>query len=795
MNILRKISFALTEAIFTVIPSVYDIFERIGSHEFFTSETIQYISNNIYILVSVCMLFAFGIKLINTIVNPDLVDDKKKGTGKTFINGIIAVVLISTIPFIFQLLYKTQNKVIEDKLIQQIVFGTDGDYKPGDLLAGYAFGAFCYPSEEVSNKNISSSGKNYYNKVVKGEINYIHQVGDAINDEINGEYELHYHIILSPLSGGYLLYQLILMCIDVAFRSVKLGLLQLMAPLVICAFIFSGTELLSRWVKEVISTYILLFAKVAAITFMVYAMSLLPDLFERMSLIDDSRDTWAAKGFIRVAFIIGLLQLVNKLPEIINSIFGTKLDTKDSGISGRLAAMAGVGGVASKAWDTFKRHPLQTAAKPAGVVLGVGGNIANRMGTTAANLRQKAIKNGFGKGSGVKGGLVQTGAIVGGLIAGAASGVGSSIGAGRRGWNNGIAAAGREAAYYRDTHQPGSNVWQRTVAGAARTLGFRTPYERQSRNDDMIQFGTDNQQYQKYNGLTVDQLKNIQSQNQDVVNVRNTIKDAATHAVEDQYSNVSLTGGGAADERMMSLVDKRADLEKELTAAQASGNAKKVTELGAQINDLTGRINAYTTLNDFAKGEEFSHFSLTQQLKDYSNANLQQRQATYDAKGKVLVPGETDEEYADRVAEHGRRVSAISHALNIVHDDMRDGIIDISAMKANTKDEKEERDNAYKAFNVSGRDQSIMNTNMVTAHNMHRTLNDGTDFSTFDEFNSFYGKSQGEFNDASSALTAHQQSIYNRQNTTRSRARQASQASVDARRNRGGGGNSGGGNH
>ena len=732
MGILRKISFALTEAIFTVIPSVYDIFERIGSHEFFTSETIQYISNNIYILVSVCMLFAFGIKLINTIVNPDLVDDKKKGTGKTFINGIIAVVLISTIPFIFNMLYETQNKVIEDKLIQKIVFGTDGDYEPGKLLAGYAFGAFCYPNEEVSNQNLASSGKNYYNKVIKGEIQYISRVGDAINDEIDGEYELNYHIILSPLSGGYLLYQLILMCIDVAFRSVKLGILQLMAPLVICAFIFSGTELLGKWVKEVISTYILLFAKVAAITFMVYALSLLPDLFDRMKLLDDTRDTWAAKGFIRVAFIIALLQLVNKLPEIINSIFGTKLDTKDGGISGRLAAMAGVGGVASKAWDTFRRHPLQTAAKPAGVALGVGGNIANRMGTTAANLRQAAEGRGWG-------GVRQGAAILGGLVAGAATGLGTSIGAGRRGWNNGLAAAGREAALYRDTHQPGSNMWQRTVAGAARTLGFRTPYERASRNDEMVEYTDRDGNTQT---MTVEQLNNLRSQHEGLVQRRSSMRDAIVDAIKADDSQIILT--------------------------TQSGQRGTYSQLREALESFKASA---------PKRSEFQ----TQQA--YENARRAYEQ-----------------EVIDRDAE-------LTRLRNNTRDAIMDYALDDNNIDADTGEINWRRLDGYTGANgtlvqgnVNGKNQGIISTNRRSLVDSIPDEDRGeqgelpfNNNATLDTYNRGH---QDAMNDIDVTLQSHQQAIHNRHNSTHERAQQASQASVDARRNRGGGGgNSGGGNH
>ena len=59
MNLVRSISFAISEVLYPLIPKLYDIFILIGSNRFFSEEAILKISNNIYILVSVIILFAF----------------------------------------------------------------------------------------------------------------------------------------------------------------------------------------------------------------------------------------------------------------------------------------------------------------------------------------------------------------------------------------------------------------------------------------------------------------------------------------------------------------------------------------------------------------------------------------------------------------------------------------------------------------------------------------------------------------------------------------------------------------
>ena len=376
MRILRSISFSLTIVLYTLIPKLYAIFEILATNKFFTEKNIANISNNIYILVSVIMLFAFGIKLISTIVNPDLVEDKKKGTGKTFVNAIIAVVLITLIPFGFTKLYEAQGSLLESHFVEKVVFGMDpeGGNEPGQVLAGYTFSAFCHPaSDKVVSTEMASSGENHYNNAITKDINEIEYLDGIINNKIGDEWEMEYNIILSPLAGGYVVYELILMCIDIAFRSIKLGLLQLIAPLVICAFIFSGQDLLVRWIKEVVSTFVLVFIKIAALTFMIYGLSLLPNFLTQ----DDVKDKYGliggsnlAQGFIRVVILIALLQLVKKLPDIINKIFGTDIKMS-GGIGDRLGEMAGIGNLAKGAWDKLKTTTGRIAGK-AGKIAGAG---------------------------------------------------------------------------------------------------------------------------------------------------------------------------------------------------------------------------------------------------------------------------------------------------------------------------------------------------------------------------------------------------------------------------------------
>lgn len=387
-NIFRSLSFNITQAVYTIIPALYGVFMDLASNRYFSEKSIKELSTNIYTVISVCMLFALGIKLLSAIVNPDLLDDKKKGAKKVFINCALSVFLIILIPIGFDKLYELQDDVVKNQLVEKLVLGMDTSQqsKPGQILAAYAFSSFCHPKDTVSSSKLSSSGGDWYNKALQEDINYIDKLDDVIVSKTNGEYDLEYNTLISPIVGVVLDYQLILLCMDTALRTIKLGLLELIAPIVLCGFIFAGSDLLQRWFKEVISTFTLLFIKIGTVSFLVFGLSLLPDFLNNFS----DKSTFY-KGFLRVFMLIGLLQVIHILPDLIKKIFNVDVKLR-GGIRGRLGEMAGVGQLAQKAWDKVKTAGLKVGAAAGIVASGLTGLTA----ATGLGVAAYQWKKGFG---------------------------------------------------------------------------------------------------------------------------------------------------------------------------------------------------------------------------------------------------------------------------------------------------------------------------------------------------------------------------------------------------------------
>lgn len=540
MGILRTLSYAISSALYSLIPGLYDIFYRLASAKFFKRSEIMDLSGNIYVVVSACMLFALGIRLLGAIVNPDSFNDNKKGAKRTFINCLIGVVLIAVVPFAFRAAYVAQNTLLQDNLISQLILGVeiDDNDSVGEILAKQSFGIFCYPNEGRVSTDTNSDWD-----ILLDDFNSqnLSNFGDHIRDENDDWWEIEYHVILSPLFGGYMVYQMILLCLDIATRTIRLILLEIMAPLVICGFIFSGTELLQRWFKDVLSTYIIVFTKVVGIVFTIFGISKIfsviqtDETFDGIGLI--------GQGFAKAAIVIALLTIVKQLPTIINTIFGTNIKEQD-GIRGRLGNMAGIGGIAQQAWDNFRHHPIQSTRRVISApVSAVGGAVANNV----AAIRR--ANSEFMRGHVFRG----VGAILGGM---AGSG-GAAARAGRTGWQNGnLQGIGQAGTRYEQTHPEGSTLVGRTADRVTSFLGVGTRIDRQAESDTVINMDSgdyrDNVSFQNARrrlglndrgSISVDEVTQMNKGFTEAQERYNAIAKASNDIVERTDSNIVMDSG------------------------------------------------------------------------------------------------------------------------------------------------------------------------------------------------------------------------------------------------------------
>lgn len=402
-GLLRKLLAYICKPIYKFIPNVYSIFYNIANTRLFQEgdTTVQQLSANIYVLVSVVMLFAFSVTILSAIVNPDLLSDKKKGVAAIFKRSIIGLVLIVVIPFAFDEMYKIQENVMDNNLIEKIIVGSDFKCREGEegecekggnggqVIAGNLISSVLYPiDDEVE---ISEDLNESYSDMVRKDIKNIGIIAKNINITTDGDtknwgkfdddnYAFQFDGLIAIVAGIATCYILLLYAIDMAVRVFKLTFLELTAPISIVAYMASGEKVLNSWGKEVMKTFLDVFVRIAAMAIYLFFIS---SLASYLNTIDKGDHDWSFT--LKALLIVGMLMFVKQLPDYVNKVFGTDIKLQ-GGIGGRLGQMAVVGKQAQDAWgkvkNVAKATPLIAGSAAVGAATGLTSRIGNAIGQT-----------------------------------------------------------------------------------------------------------------------------------------------------------------------------------------------------------------------------------------------------------------------------------------------------------------------------------------------------------------------------------------------------------------------------
>lgn len=420
-SVLRGIAIVLCNWIYGLIPNLFSIFYYLADSRFINSEIIKTFSTNIYVLISVVMLFAFAVKLLQAIVIPDMLSDSKKGVAGVAKRVFIALTLVILIPFAFDQLYELQHQVVSNSLIEKLLVGMQnesGDNNVGEssnagqVLAAMTISGLLYPEDGAT--TTSENLQTNYNSMINSNIEDMSLLIPNINETYvdsngNEKYVLNFNSLIALIVGVFVVYMLILFCFDTALRFIKLGFLELTAPISIMAYIYNGTEFLNKWFKETLNTFVTLFVRIAALSLLIYGMHILPQFMENFKDVK-------GKFWIQLFIIVGLLTFAKAAPDLIKTITGVTM--KGGGVSRRLGEMAAVGAIAQNAWKSVGKTASGVAKTAVMAPFGAVGG--------ASKAAARGIDNKFFSGKGAA--LVSR--VKDSKFGGVMSGIGASIKAG-----------------------------------------------------------------------------------------------------------------------------------------------------------------------------------------------------------------------------------------------------------------------------------------------------------------------------------------------------------------------------
>lgn len=377
-DLFRSIISILDGIAYWMIELLGVLFNKIANINLFDGSTIvDAISNRVYILIAIIMIFKVSFSIIQYIINPDTFTDKERGMGKIIQNVVVTLVCLVGVPQVFPLAYELQGKIVNSHVVESLILGIDVDLNkenqeqiysqiPFTILSAfitpnttnisyftYNDGVYACGGEEMLNGNqislgfqdcvdmISKEGKisitiydddNKRHDILGGTGTIFQKAYEyydynlllkIVNHKTSSDqYIFEYKLILSTVAGIFVAIIYLNFCFDLAIRSVKFAFLQLIAPIPIISMIdpkSSKSGMMSKWVKSCISTYIGLFIRIAAVSFVVLIISLISSDSVIMKNIGDN-------FWVKLMIIFGAMMFAKELPKLISDLTGINLD-------------------------------------------------------------------------------------------------------------------------------------------------------------------------------------------------------------------------------------------------------------------------------------------------------------------------------------------------------------------------------------------------------------------------------------------------------------------------------------
>lgn len=382
MGKLYSILLFLDGIVYYLVSVFYQIFNKVAQVQLFSRSTdggssqFEMLTNRIYSILGIVMLFVLAYNILKLIINPDTLDDKSDSSMLGIIkNLIISLIIVALLPTGFNYLQRIQNRVLDTNVLSRIVFGasidtntsstdssTDNSSKDGiggvldNLLSKYKcsnpsngsfdskyagydlsitiFTAFFHPvidgktytyndcKSNTSDLLCASYVRAVDNSLVCGNMNMLRST--IFIDEIGNKME--YLPVISTAAGIVAAYLLLSFALDMGVRVAKLGILQLIAPVpVILRITKPKGGAFDKWLKELSKTYLMVFERLLVIYFALFTIQLLCSENGPIASVFSGSENGFIKLIAFVIVILGVLQFAKDAPKLIEELFSIKV--------------------------------------------------------------------------------------------------------------------------------------------------------------------------------------------------------------------------------------------------------------------------------------------------------------------------------------------------------------------------------------------------------------------------------------------------------------------------------------
>lgn len=330
----RLLEYWICKFIYMVITFFYQIFMVMCRVRILDQEGINGVYRRITVLLGLIMMFVTIFYLIRLLLTPEKINDKEMGVANLIKKLVVVVVLVGFSSTIFDLLYDVQDAILDSNIISKILIGTD---LPDDdsLTTGYGreisiMTFLSFFSDDPDTSECTAIGTPM-DESIKDEYlrtGSLTVVKPCLNEKDGDEYQVDFDGFAAIIVGGIMVWLLFSYVLAVGVRVIQFTFLQLISPIPIISYLLpqNGKDtMFNRWVKQVTSTYVDLFVRVAIISFIIYLTQIIWTAdFYGMFVDSGIGQTLTGKTLIwtRIALIIALLAFGKRFPQLVQELTG-----------------------------------------------------------------------------------------------------------------------------------------------------------------------------------------------------------------------------------------------------------------------------------------------------------------------------------------------------------------------------------------------------------------------------------------------------------------------------------------
>ncbi len=404
-NIFKNLTFLLDKGVYSLVQSAYAVFYYLAEARLLDDAIVRNITNRVYTLLSIIMVFVLAFNLLNYIVDPDKINDKKIGASAFVKDVIISLAVIALTPLLFNKLYALQGQILSSGAIANLILGgqssanaqydtnkynslTDFYIQNGaNTMVASVYVAFLYPADgftaldchsDTADPDKLAKHQAYCDAYDKaGEGGGINAFSDFItNDEYN------YTPLLTTVAGIVLLFFMLSFCVNLAKRVGKLAVLQFLAPIPMALELIPNKKgLRKNWFDTLIKVYLEAFFFLAVMYIIIFLISLVPSVVTK--IFEAGEEGLSLTKLITVIFLMyGLLIFGKEAPQMVFDLLGIK----STGVIGEAAKRAiSMGAVTANTAAATAGNFIRGATENQGIGR-IGGAILGAGSAAARNL-------------------------------------------------------------------------------------------------------------------------------------------------------------------------------------------------------------------------------------------------------------------------------------------------------------------------------------------------------------------------------------------------------------------------